>query len=427
MKPEPFVTPLEVLRNFFGSLPSGRVVESLSRKEIEDLGDRLSESAQVSSFEHAPSETYYPGGWLGSGWHYPIFRNDLQHALLYYQRLLVHDPLADFFFSGHQDLPKLRSYRSLSPQLGGIYGGPDLWASHSGYAQLKDYPEQAARYLSQIVANLTRFEPLIDAGILILRSQWPIIFDRQHQIMTSVRHNVRSETMVASARAGAAFDPPVSLWDNLRGLKATPVKGVHPADRRLVYQGEFFYLAKTLAIADQMSARYVAPTDADFALLKTYATTSMPQLRGLEKHPERVLSEVMRLAVPSMELDPATTVSLRQNEESFASWRHSLRKLARDGQDDDEDTLAQRVEDELVPRIQDIRNTLSRSQRLKNLVPDGIEVALTVGLGILGGTAAGPGGAIAGTLPGAAAWAYNALKEPALSSNDTVLARLIQK
>jgi hypothetical protein len=67
MQRKPLATPFEVVRNYFGELPSADTLESLSIRNIEALGNRVSESAQAASFDPVPEETYYPGGWLGSG------------------------------------------------------------------------------------------------------------------------------------------------------------------------------------------------------------------------------------------------------------------------------------------------------------------------------------------------------------------------
>ncbi|WP_179012488.1 hypothetical protein [Paenarthrobacter ureafaciens] len=425
------ITPLEVLRNYFGELPSERAMDSLTVEGMEELGDLLVQSAAVSVFDPVPPGTYYPGGWLGSGWNEPVFKSDLDLALLYYPRLLVHDPLSGYFFDRFDDLPKMKEIRIVSSttrsHLAATYTGPDVFAQHGVYLRHKDEPAHALSWFRRLVLNVVAFAPLIDSGVLILRSQWPTILARHQAIMTSVRHDVRSPQMQAAATA----DPfNTTRWDNIRGGKVTIPGGiVHPSDAAWETQDEFLYLAKTLAVADEAGATYVPPNDADFGLVRAKAATGATRIKGLQQQPSKLLEEVARLVVPNLELDAKTALRIRQDEECFDSWRRDLSTLARDSKDDSAEDLACRVDDLLIPRIRDINRALKKSRPLRdNLVPDGAAVAISAGIGLF---AAGPAGAAAGAAIGAApgvfGWLFKAYQRPNLSSSDTVLARLIQK
>ncbi len=98
-------TVLDVLDRFFGAVPDEAAVRSLNQQEIDELGDLVVQSAAVTAAAAAPEGTVYPGGWSAGNWHEQLFRGDLTLALLYYPRLLVHDPLADFFFRDFDALP----------------------------------------------------------------------------------------------------------------------------------------------------------------------------------------------------------------------------------------------------------------------------------------------------------------------------------
>jgi hypothetical protein len=274
-----------------------------------------------------------------------------------------------------------------------------------------------------LVLNVVEFAPLIDRQILILRPQWPTILTRQQAIMSSVRHDVRSSEMQAAVR-GAPAD--LTRWDNIQGGKVSVNGGIpHPADAPWVDQEEFFYLAKTLAVADESGATYVPPTDSDFGLLRAKAAAGASSLKGLQQQPTKLLEEVSRFLVPDLIIDPKTTVSIRENEESFDSWRRGLSALARDSKDDDPDSLAGRVEDTLIPRVRDINASLRRSRPLRdNLVPDGASIAVSAGIGLV---TAGPMGAASAAAAGVIGWLFKAYQRPNLSGADTVLARLIKK
>lgn len=408
-------TPLVVLRNYFGETPSREAVNALSLDEMEELGELLVMSANASVHEDVGNQIYYAGGWFGSGWHEPALKQELLHALLYYPRVLVHDPLADFFSNEWARLPEFQEYRSTDRPPLRIQ--PLLGDASPIFEDIRDQRGEAARRLSTLIANMVALAPLIDAGILILRSQWPTLVKNLNPIQSSVRQNLRTLAMVDSAEEASVLYPPTTLWDNQRGMHVVPQNGVYPADRHLLYQQDFFYLAKTLAIADQTSARYVPQTEADYLLLAAYAER-LPKKMGIrERPPGRVLEEVSRLVVPSMILDAKKMVSLRQDEESFEDWRLSLRTLARAGVEDNDNELAQRVEESLKPRIHAINRNLSRRRTVGDIVPSGIDVAVSAGLG---------GGVVAPAFSGALKWLYNTVRKPS-PGHDTVLARLIHK
>lgn len=398
---------------------------------MEGLGEALVQSAEASIAEPVPPGTYYPGGWLAGGWLGPHFQPEIHLALLYYPRLLVHDPLSSYFFDRFDDLPKMKEIRMVNrtsrSHIAAMYAGPDVFAKHAVYATQKVNPEQALEWFKGLIRSVVSFAPLIDDGILILRPQWPTILARKEALMASVRHDVRTPEMISAAE----YDPAeLTRWDNIRGGKLTVGGGIpHPADIAWTNQEEFFYLAKTLAVADQAGATYVPSTDADYELLRAKAISGASKIRGIQQHPEKLLEEVSRLVVPSLKIDPKTTVRVRQDEESFDSWRRELSTLARDSKDDDAEELAARVEDMLIPRIRELNRSLQRSRPLRdNLIADGASIVVAAGVGAAAG---GPTGAALaagmGALPGVIGWLFKAYQRPNLSGSDTVLARLIQK
>lgn len=425
------VSPLEVLRNYFGQLPGDRELSCLTTAGMEDLGELLLQSAEASTAEPVPLGTYYPGGWLGAGWNEPVFETDLHLALLYYPRLLVHDPLSGYFFDRFDDLPKMKEIRMVNAtsrsHIAAMYSGPDLFAQHGVYFTQKRDPEHALHWFKRLIRTVVSFAPLIDNGILILRPQWPTILARKQALMASVRHDVRSLEMVSAVEQNATD---LTRWDNIRGGKVSVGGGIpHPADAPWANQEEYFYLAKTLAVADQAGAIYVPPTDADFALLRAKATASASKVKGIQQQPTKLLEEVSRLVVPDLKIDPKTTVLLRQDDESFDSWRRELSALARDSKDDDAETLAARVDDMLIPRIREINRSLEKSRPLRdNLIPDGASIAVSAGIGFIAGGPTGAAvGAAAGAAPGVIGWLFKAYQRPNLSGSDTVLARLVRK
>src|SRR4051794_4382261 len=103
------ISALDVVEGFFGGTPTEQEIRALSRSQVEELGYLAQESASSSLLEPVPAETYYPGGFLAGHWQFADIHEHLHLSLLYYPRLLVHDPLADFFFDDFDRHPKLRS------------------------------------------------------------------------------------------------------------------------------------------------------------------------------------------------------------------------------------------------------------------------------------------------------------------------------
>ncbi|RJT97036.1 hypothetical protein D6T65_15110 [Arthrobacter frigidicola] len=427
------VTPLDVLREYFGDLPTAPELDVLSYRQIEEIGALLTESARASIGDAVPAGTYYPGGWLAGNWNHREFGPELTASLLYYPRLLLHDPLAAFFFNDFDSLPATRELRMEGnrpgSQSGSMQSGPQLFARHGGYSRGLNNEDHSREWFKQIVLNVTRLAPLIDKQILILRDQWPVVISRKESLESSVRHDVRATQMLEAASAGGSMDPPTARWDNIRGLNVMPV-GMHirAADKPFVHQDEFLYLAKSLAIADDAQATYAPPTDADFSLLRAKLALAVTKQSRVERHPSEVLTEVSRLLIPDLELDLNTTVKVRKDEDSFDDWRRSLSALARDAKDDDPATLAARVEDALIPRIHDINKATSKSSTLRqHMIVDGSSIAVSATLGaVFAGPPGAAAGAAIGAAPGVIGWLMKAYQPSTLSGRDTVLARIVR-
>jgi hypothetical protein len=417
---------LDVLENFLGEEPSGDGIRRLTFDQMQELGYLAKQSANASLLDPAPPETYYPGGWLGAHWQYQMMAGDLNLALLYYPRLLVHDPLAEFFFDQHDRLPELRPLHETSSRMI-ISGGPRMWSQHSSAHMTEDIYESERERLASIVQYVSELSPLLKAGILVCRTQYPTLIAREEAILSSVRHDVRSPTMQEAVRHANAIDP-VATWDTLRGAQITSSTGFRAVDQPWAAQYEFYFLAKTLAVANQAGAVYIPPAAGDLHLLRQKARSrNLPQPPG---HPRGVLEEVARLVVPDLQLNARNAVAIRASEEAFDDWRRQLSSLARDASADSPDEMRQRVEDALVPTIRRLEKASSGSAALRSSLRDtGAYVAMSALPGA--GAAALTGGvpavaAAAAATGGVLKWLYDAYKPKKPESHDAVLASLIR-
>jgi hypothetical protein len=424
----PPVTVLDVLEGFFGATPDEAAVRALNQREIEDLGDLALQSADATAAAPAPDGTVYPGGWLAGNWHEQLFRGDLTMALLYYPRLLVQDPLADFFSSDVGSLPPARELRERNGRMT-VSAGPAMWALAATYAGMRSDLDAVRSYLARVINFLNDVAPLLRSSVLITRSQWPTILHRSEALMTSVRHDVRSSQMQAAVANALAASDPLPSWDTIRGLNVVPSSGLRDSDEPWRFQHEFFYLGKTLAIADAAGATYAPPTESELELLRVKANqagrAAVPGRQPLE-----MLAEVSRVLVPDFKLDARTAVAMRTSEDAFDDWHRELRSLARAPEGPVEE-LRERVEDALLPQVRRVRRATDRSATMRQALKDTTATTLISGAVAAGAAGLGSGepviGGAAAAVGGVLQWAWKAYRPPSLGGADAVLASLIRR
>lgn len=421
------VTVLDVLENFLGQAPKEAAIVALSRGQIEELGDHVRRFSAVAAGEPAPEATTYPGGWLAGNWHQQLFRGDLNLALLYYPRLLVHDPLAEFFFQEWDAVPEGRTLTGRNGMQ--ISGGPSMWARPNSYIDLGDDLDAIRRQLAGIVGYITDLRPLLKAEAVIMRAQWPTILHRAQELRTSVRNDVRSTPMNDAVIGAAAEGDPLPTWDTIRGMGVVPVGGLVPRDEPWQRQYEFFYLAKTLAIADAARATYAPATEGELTLLRAKAR-QLGSLTLGSRQPVDLLSEVARVLVPDLQLTAKTAVAMRQSEDAFEDWRTELRRLAREGRDDSPAELRERVQDQLQPVVRRVEKAISRSSIAgKALKEQSASTIITTAVGAAAAVATTGKPAVAavsGIASGVLHWIWKAYRPPALGGSDNVVASLIR-
>ncbi|MFW0772067.1 hypothetical protein ACLRGI_02725 [Paenarthrobacter nitroguajacolicus] len=71
-----------------------------------------------------------------------------------------------------------------------VHSGPELWSRADAYESLREDPKSAAARFARIVDNLYALEGSIREGVVVLRSQWPVLAQRRVQLGSAVRHDV---------------------------------------------------------------------------------------------------------------------------------------------------------------------------------------------------------------------------------------------
>lgn len=370
-------TVLDALENSLGAKPTQRELARLSLAELDQLAGVLEEFWLAQADEAIPDGASLVGGWRSAYGSEPSFREDLSDSLLYYPRMLLLDPLANFF-DDRSALPDPRGirYRRSDGADNVVHAGAQIWSRAGSYESMREDPASAAARFAGIVHNLYALEELIHDGVVVLRSQWPILTRRRVQLEAAVRHDVASKEL----QDFIASIPPdkigPTVWDNLQGLSLSLDGPIRPADEKWRAEPYFYYIDKMLAIADAFDAQYVPSSEVDLTLLRKKVTIGAHRL-----HPEAMLREVSRVAVPSIEVPVRQAAAIRKSSSDFEDWRSALRSIQRGASADSPDELRQRVEDELRPRVNKVRRDLESSS-LRDLVrTDGTDVIIDGALG----------------------------------------------
>lgn len=418
-------TVLDVIENSLGARPSAQQLRNLTVPELEELADLLQQLSDAQSDQEIPGGASLVGGWMGAFWSEPLLREDLSKSLLYYANLLVLDPLADYF-ADRSRFPASHPIRVRRPedgQLNVVTSGPELWSRNGSFAELRSTPSEAAARFARIVENLYSLEPLIRSGIVVLRSQWPTLSRRADSLASSVRHDIRSKELQALAREPASAEDSFPVWDNLRGLALSFGGAVLPSDEPWETQHVFYYLAKTLAVADAAGAQYVPGTERDLQLLRQKVRTSI----GMS-HPSAFLSEVARVIVPSFDVPIREAVAMRQSSANFEDWRSKLDLIRRAGAEDDPEDLRSRVEDELRPAVRAVQAEVSKGSMLSKLDKAGADFVFAAGIAAATATATGgnPGASVgAAAASGIVSWLRRAYSQRSQHGAEAVLAALV--
>lgn len=425
------VTVLDALDRAIGDR-RGADLHNLSLSELDDIGELLEEfwSSQYQTVPTStPSRSAFVGGWMGPFFSEPMLRRDLADALLYYPKIMVLDPLADFFSRG-EGLPELWSVGYVRPdrEINRVASGPAMWRNNGTYESLRTDPEGAARRFASIVDNLYLLEKPIRADVIDVRSQWPIIKARSRQLETALRFDVRNAAL--QDYLAAADLSGLHVWDSITGLQVSMDLPVVRRDAPMQAAPMLYYLAKTLAVADAGDAQYVPTNESSLGLLRTKYNDAVART-----HPAAMLREVARIAVPAADVALREVVAIRQSSDNFEDWRLGLQALHRATVSDDAQTLRERVEETLLPKVHSVERELGSSSLGSSFRKAGADVVIDGAVGAAtGAIAAGsvdPGAAALLGVGGAAAagalrWLLRQYAPASVEGDQAVLATLIK-
>lgn len=430
-------TIVDVLENALGQLSQQRV-RSLSKADIADLEQVVNAFYDAWDVPALPADDLrmYLGGWVAENPENPESKQHLYTSLLYSPSAILHDPVAEWFDPGREQLRSPPEIWAASRAMA-VQGAETQLLRGDGYFAFRDEPERTRDQLARAIPVLVELAPLIRSGLVIPIPQWRVVRKHQDAILTAVRHDAQDADLAALIEQAADQPPPRT--DHIRGADVTPPGGVAPADHlRAVSQNPAYFLNKTAFIASATGSRYVPPAATDAALWNYRVSKLATELKRKDIDLQ-VVSALSSTELPFLgSLDAKTILDVHRDEQAFSDWRAELRAVARTIEAAPSagqafvDEASEVIADVLVPRAREIERAISRSAILKAAVQDQA-VTLGVGTASISGAAAIVGAPLApAALVGLGMTAvgravYASVFSPAPQGSHAVLASLIKR
>ncbi len=434
----PRATIIDVLEESLGALTVDRV-QRLTPQALDKLADAVNGYYRTWT---APPMTddelrLYSGGWIAGNLEGVEPRQYLFTSLIYAPSVIIHDHIAEWFYPGRDALHSPAPIPARHGQMM-IQGAEPQLLRGNGFYVFRQDPARSREYLARVVPTMAVLAPLIRSRAVIPVPHLQITRSRQDAILAAVRHDVQSEEFVQLVANPIDVAPPRS--DQIRGMDVLPEGGVATGhEMRAVGQNPSYFLNKTLAIADATDSLYVPPAATD-AVLFDYRLRLLARDLASKKIDLQVAAGLTTANLPFLgSLDPATLVSIRQDETAFADWRRELRTVGRQLQNTPADgpefarEAGEVLSDALMPRVHEIERAVARSAVMKDAAKDSaaelaIGAASAVGAGLATGDPIISSAIVGGLgLSAVARWVYGSVFRGAPSGTKGVLATLIKQ
>ncbi|MFL6136685.1 MAG: hypothetical protein ACJ74O_02670 [Frankiaceae bacterium] len=389
----PSATVLDVIENALGSTEPIRA-GTLTLAEIDELAELVIEF--YDAWEAPKDEstlTAYSGGGLGLSQAGDPNVDYLYASLLYYPRVVVHDPFASWFNRDRDRLnlthgPRLRS--------------DELWATTTEYVLGSEYFAQRSQLTLEEARNTVRrqltivrtLEPLIRSGAVVPIPAWKIVRQRQQAIAAAMRHDIADDALLnlLARNTGGRPDVLPRVGDFSYAAQGIPPNMKLNQLRYLVLEAPSFYLNKLVSIADELGAVYVPPAEADHVLLNARLDRLPREVRARSRIELRLVRDIAAVRLPLFTGLPAQTlVKIRQDEEAFADFRDTLATAYRSVQVSPEDSdfaaeMREALRAALDPRVREVQRLTSAQQTLKAAALAGATELVLGAVALIGGT-----------------------------------------
>lgn len=429
-------TIIDVLEGSLGSLTVDRV-QQLTPQELDDLANAVNEFYGGWTAPPLAEDELrvYSGGWIAGNLEGVEPRQYLFTSLIYAPTVIIHDHIAEWFYPNRE---ALQSPAPIPAKHGGmmIQGAEPQLLRGNGFYVFREKPERSRAYLAQVIPTMALLAPLIRSGAVIPVPHLSIVRSHQNAILSAVRHDIQSTEFVHLIANPADGPPPRS--DQVRGAEITPNGGYATGhEMRAIGQNPSYFLNKTLAIADATNSLYVPPAATDAALLD-YRVRLLAKDLIRKDIDLQVAAGLSAANLPFLGgLDPATLVTIRQDEAAFADWRRELRTIGRliQGTPSDGAAFAREASeilaDALTPRVHEIEKAVARSTVMAEAAKStGVE--LGIGAASAVGAVLATGDPIASSIAGlglsaVARWVLATMFRSAPTGTKGILATLIRR
>lgn len=310
---------------------------------------------------------------------------------------------------------------------------PHLLAS-DGWPYERTTHERNLEQLATAVSGVSQVAELIELGIAVMAPHHRIVLSRQQGILSATRHDLRDDELLR--RIESPLDEPATTSDVTQGSQLSRPDPLTERDRRIAVMGNAsYYLNKTVAIADALGASYVPHSRTAWSLFEVRAQRAARELqaKGIDLKVAAALNES---SLPLLaDLDAATLVRARQDEEAFEAWRRALRRAVRQvragvNQSEFAAEASDVLRDELDPLAEEVRRAVSRRQAFRSAsrerligLSTGVAGSLTAGA-ITGGPALA---AVGAGISAVGAWTLGALLPRRQVGERAVIATLVRR
>lgn len=208
-------TIVDVLRSVIGPDLSSERVAALTIDEIAHLARAVQTYYRTWRAPEDRRLRVDLGGWVGSHFAAAEPNAILSTMLLYADQVVLHDPLADWFFDGRA---RLRPLGEVRYRTGARLANSEAHVLRSdGWSAHQNDRERNLALLRWAVPAVHAVEPLLAAGGAILVPQLQLLLRAQDGILTAVRHDLRNEEFLEAVESPVDVQP--ITRDATRGMQ----------------------------------------------------------------------------------------------------------------------------------------------------------------------------------------------------------------
>ena len=253
--------------------------------------------------------------------------------------------------------------------------GAKLWANSGRHVNREGDINAIRADLKAIFSTLGHFEPLIRSGIVVMRSQFPVLGRERYALDSSVRNDLRSDSMVELVARQEGV--PLPRW--ITSAASTPLRWRSAEYRRSQTLEARVLLSRENTSVQRLFRRSIRTRKRQrTGTPPSKKRNVLPRRSGLLASSRPLIEEVLHQVAPDLTLDPGTAVKVRASEEAFI-WRIELRELQRASAGLSDEEIPQLVSDRMQPRIDEVRKAVSKSDVLKLNAQKNLGLALIAG------------------------------------------------